>query len=174
MLRKLMIIVSVLVVIFGGAFLYFKDTIMDTVHFAKQTKETASTVNEVNKKLPDLIQQAKKERASTGTSSSKSSTKSGSNGAAATNKAAEKEIKQQLITVKQELNKLVKTEPPAKLKSLHDQLAAGSDEANRQIDDYIRQIDNGTFDPEQFEALYEQMKDTPQFKEAEKYLSLLK
>ncbi|REE88983.1 hypothetical protein A8990_10779 [Paenibacillus taihuensis] len=174
MLRKLLIITSVLVVILGGTFLYFKQPIMDTVHFAKQTKETAATVNQVNKKLPDLIQQAKQERANEAASSTTSSLKSTSKSTSKANKAAEKEIKQQLVTVKQELNKLVQTEPPAKLKSLHDELAANSDEANRQIDNYIQQIDNGTFDPEQFEALYEQMKDTPEFKEAEKYLNLLK
>ncbi|SEN99808.1 DUF6376 family protein [Paenibacillus sp. OV219] len=159
MLRKLAIVVSVLVVILGGAFLYYKDTIIETVHFAKQTKETASKVNEVNKKLPALIEQAKGSQGAT-----KSEDKS----------AAEQEIKQQLITVKQELNKLVQTEPPAKLKSLQEKLAASSDEANQQIDEYISQIDNGHFDPEQFEALYEQMKDSPEFKEAEKYLNMLK
>ncbi|AZN41291.1 DUF6376 family protein [Paenibacillus albus] len=164
MLRKLAIALGVLVVLAGGVFLYYKDTIIDTVHFAKQTKETVSKVNEVNNKLPALIEQAKEiQKQGTG-DAAKTADKS----------VAEQEIKKQLITVKQVINKLVETEPPAKLKSLQEKLASNSDEANRQIDEYIRQIDNGNFDPEQFQAIYEQMKDTPEFKEAEKYLKLLK
>ncbi|WP_308639831.1 DUF6376 family protein [Paenibacillus silvisoli] len=168
MFRKLLITAGVLVVLVGGTFLYFKDTIMGTVQFAKQTKETASTVNEVNKKLPALIQQAKDDQADKGSGSG-----SGSE-AKPTNKTAEKEIKQQLVTVKQELNKLVKTEPPAKLKNMHEKLVEHSGEANQQIDEYIKQIENGTFNAEEFQQKYEKMKDTPEFKEAEKYLKLLK
>ncbi|RAP75749.1 DUF6376 family protein [Paenibacillus montanisoli] len=162
MFRKLLIVLGVLVVILGGTFLYFKDTIMGTVQFAKQTKETVSTVNAVNEKMPALIQKAKENQ------------KKGTDSEVKPDKSAEAEIKQELITVKQEMKKLVETEPPAKLKSMHGKLAAHSDEANLKIDEYIRQIDNGTFNPEEFQALYEQMKDSPEFKEAEKYLNLLR
>ncbi|SFS65063.1 DUF6376 family protein [Paenibacillus sp. BC26] len=162
MFRKLLIVLGVLVVILGGTFLYFKDTILGTVEFAKQTKETVSTVSAVNEKMPALIQKAKENQ------------KNATDTNVANDKSAEKEIKKELVTVKQELKKLTETEPPAKLKKIHEQLAAHSDEANQKIDEYIKQIDNGTFNPEEFQALYEQMKDSPEFKEAEKYLKLLR